>query len=73
MFIRDEFSSESYVHVCRDKTKKVMSSKKVEIRMHDVSIFTFVRTKEGSHDMEHINFCPYCGCELSKDYIKENQ
>ena len=63
MWIKDKNSSESYIHVCDGLKEKQMRAKKIEIRLHDVSIFTFI--KEGtSIDIEHLKHCPYCGVKL---------
>ena len=68
MWIKDKESNESYIHVCEGKTEKQMRSKKIEIRLHDVSIFTFIKGDQGI-DIEHIKHCPYCGIEL-KDTVE---
>lgn len=67
MFMKDDLSDESYIHVCNDKTKKQMLNKGIEIRLHDVSIFTIVYDEDGRNKLEHIKFCPYCGCNLEND------
>jgi hypothetical protein len=67
MWVRDKESQESYIHICDGLTEKKMRSKKIEIRLHDVSIFTFIKDDKCFH-IEHIKFCPYCGIEL-KDVV----
>jgi len=67
MFIKDKFSSESYIHVCNDKTEKQMKKNTIEVRLHDISTFTILNDESGKPKMEHIDFCPYCGCNLQKD------
>jgi hypothetical protein len=63
MWIKDKDSNESYIHVCEGLTEKKMRAKKIEIRLHDVSIFTFIKNDKGI-DIEHLKYCPYCGIEL---------
>ena len=70
MWIKDKESQESYIHVCEGLTEKQMRAKKIEIRLHDVSIFTFIKDiKDKGIHIEHLKFCPYCGIEL-KDIVE---
>jgi hypothetical protein len=64
MWIKDKNSSESYIHVCKGLTEKKMRAKKIEIRLHDISIFTLINLDK-SVEMVSIKFCPYCGIELN--------
>ena len=64
MWIKDKESQESYIHVCKGLTEKKMRIKKIEVRLHDVSIFTFIELNKGGWFMEHIKYCPYCGIKL---------
>lgn len=64
MWIKDKDSQESYIHVCDGLTEKQMRKKAIEIRLHDVSIFTFVKSDRGNR-IEPIRFCPYCGVKLN--------
>jgi hypothetical protein len=68
MFIKDKNSQESYIHVCEGMTEKEMRQKALEIRKHDVSIFSFIKQDKGIK-MEHLNYCTYCGCNLHCDEI----
>jgi hypothetical protein len=63
MWIKDKESQESYIHICEGKTEKQMRAKKIEIRLHDVSIFTFLKTDKGV-DIAPLQYCPYCGIKL---------
>ena len=67
MWIKDKDSQESYIHICEGLKEKQMRKKGIEIRLHDVSIFTFIKDEKGIK-IEYIKFCPYCGIEL-KDTI----
>lgn len=68
MFIKDKFSDESYIHICDGLTERRMESlHRIEIRLHDVTTFTTLFTENGKVEMEHLNFCPYCGVDLEKD------
>jgi len=70
-FIKDKNSQESLIHVCDGKTEKWMRKhKNLEIRLHDISIFTTFYD-DGKFILEHIKFCPYCGCNLEKDAFPE--
>jgi hypothetical protein len=40
-----------------------MRSKAIEIRLHDISIFSFIYN-DGECIQEHIKYCPYCGSDL---------
>jgi hypothetical protein len=64
MWIKDKNSSESYIHVCEGLKEKQMRVKKIEIRLHDLSIFTFIELDKGGFFMEHLKYCPYCGIKL---------
>ena len=68
MWIKDKDSQESYIHVCQGLTEKQMRKKTIEIRKHDISTFTFIKEDKGIK-MEHLNFCPYCGNSLNKNWI----
>lgn len=63
MFIKDKNSSESFIHVCNGLSEKAMRKKAIEIRLHDISIFTVVYN-DGQCIIEHIKYCPYCGVNL---------
>ena len=65
MWIKDKNSQESYIHVCEGKQLKDMRKKALEVRLHDVTIFTIVRDEKGFPIIEYIKYCPFCGVELS--------
>jgi hypothetical protein len=66
MWIKDRDSNESYIHVCEGLTEKKMRAKRIEIRLHDVSIFTFIKERATADIfMEHLKYCPYCGIKLN--------
>ena len=68
MFVKDKNSMESFIHVCEGKTlKKMKELKRMEIRKHDITIFTFKYDANQKLDIDYMNFCPYCGIELEKD------
>ena len=69
MFIKDQKTMESYIHIC-DKfdsryVKKLQED--VIVGRHDVSNYMIlVQAKK----IIHINTCPFCGADLDADYIK---
>ena len=67
IWVFDQNSSESYIHVCEGKTLKKMQEKKIEIRKHDVSIFAFVYDEKRNFGIEYFKFCPFCGCDLDQE------
>lgn len=64
MFIKNKNSSESFIHVCNGLTEKQMRNKAIEIRLHDITIFSFIYDDTNNFKIEHISFCPYCGIDL---------
>ncbi|KRT87109.1 MULTISPECIES: hypothetical protein [Bacillus] len=70
MFIKDKNASEGFIHVCENKTEKFMRSQKIEILKHDISVHIMVRDEKGRADLQHIKFCPFCGCNLDEDEEK---
>ena len=66
-WIFDQNSQESYIHICKNSTEKKMKLKKLEIRKHDVTVFTFTYNEKGQIAIEHIDYCPYCGCDLYEE------
>ena len=71
MFIKDQNSMESFIHVCEGKTlKKMQELNRMEIRKHDVTIFTFRYDENKKFSIDHMKFCPYCGIDLEKDEDK---
>lgn len=71
MFIKDVDSQESLIHVCNGLTEKKMRTKAIEIRLHDVHIFSFIYDDKKDFKIESIKFCPYCGIDLEKDAFDE--
>lgn len=74
MLIRDKDSAEGYIHVCSDSHKhtKEALANRMQIRLHDITAYTMVDSKNGV-DMMRIKYCPYCGVEVEKDeYEKGN-
>ena len=67
MLIPDVSSSESYIHLCDNHTKRQMLDKPIEIRIHDVSAFAVVFDARGCYQMVPIAYCPYCGQHLQMD------
>lgn len=69
MFIKDQKTMESYIHIC-DKfngqyIKKLQED--VIVGRHDVSNYMIlVQAKK----IIHISTCPFCGTDLDADYIK---
>lgn len=73
MFIKDIDSQESYIHVCNGLKEKQMRQKAIEIRLHDVSIFSFVYDEKRDFKIESIKFCPYCGSDLDKEAFPDEE
>jgi hypothetical protein len=72
MFVKDIESQESLIHVCKGKTLKDMSKKNLEIRLHDIHIFSWIYNDGDAHQ-EYIKFCPYCGVDLEKDAFENEE
>jgi hypothetical protein len=66
-WVFDKNSQESFIHVCEGKTLKKMQQNKMEIRKHDISVFTIQYNEKGSPEIDYIKFCPYCGCDLHQE------
>ncbi|PGK51886.1 hypothetical protein CN918_29280 [Priestia megaterium] len=73
MFIKDKMAQEGYIHVCDGISEKQMKKKGIEILLHDISTHVFLKNEKGKLDMEHIKFCPYCGCDLQKDAFENEK
>lgn len=65
-FIKNKDAQEGLIHICEGKSEKQMRAKKIEVLLHDISIYTIVYN-DGDCFIEHLKFCPYCGCDLEKD------
>ena len=70
MFIRNKDSQEGFIHVCEGKTEKFMRKQALEILRHDVSHYTITFNENGKPEVQHLKFCPYCGCDLDQEEQK---
>jgi hypothetical protein len=67
MLVKDENSSELYIHVCPDSDKYTYKALKerMTIYRHDISAFIIT----DSNKIEHIKYCPYCGTNVENEVL----
>ena len=67
MLVKDENSSELYIHVCPDANKYTRKALKERITVYRHDISAFIITDSGK--IEHIKYCPYCGTNVETEEI----
>lgn len=65
MLVKDENSSELYIHICPDAHKYTRKALKERMTIYRHDISAFIITDSGK--IEHIKYCPYCGTDVENE------
>ena len=65
MLVKDENSSELYIHICPDANKYTRKALKKRITIYRHDVMAFIVTESGK--LEPIKYCPYCGMDVENE------